>query len=80
MFEAAELEKDTNVRGSIQKLDIAMEYYVSSLNGRETREARENLEAAQREYKKLKEDLRVQERLEEEKKNDESETKQNADS
>ena len=49
MFEASQQEKNTDLSGSIQKLDIAIEYYLSSLDGRETREARENLEAAQKE-------------------------------
>lgn len=80
MFESAQQDKNTNLSGSIQKLDIAIEYYLSSLNGRETREARENLETAQKEYKKLKEDLRVQERLEEEKKEEESDTNEDKNS
>ncbi|MDD2745330.1 MAG: hypothetical protein PHU93_02220 [Candidatus Gracilibacteria bacterium] len=81
MFKAAQQEKNTNLSGSIQKLDIAIEYYLSSLNGRETREARENLEVAQKEYKKLKEDLRVQERLEkEEEEEEQQDTKQDVNS
>lgn len=81
MFKTAQQEKNTNLSGSIQKLDIAIEYYLSSLNGRETREARENLEAAQKEYKKLKEDLRVQERLEkEEEEEEQQDTKQDVNS
>lgn len=70
LFEAANRERDTSLTGSIQKLDSAIDRYLDSLNLRETPEARENLEAAQKALKLLKTESSIEKKVKEEEQKD----------
>ncbi len=78
-FQSSMKEKETNLSGSIEKMDSAIDWYLESLNFHESREARENLKAAQNELRKLKEESSVNEQKKKEeeppKENDSKNTK-----
>lgn len=79
LYEKAQDERETSLSGSILTMDQAITSYLASLGLRETREARANLETAQKEYRKLKEAEAMKRRTEEEQKKEEGKS-ENGDS
>lgn len=62
LYERAQSERETSLTGSILTMDQAITSYLASLGLRDTREARANLEVAQKELRKLKEAEAMQRR------------------
>lgn len=68
LYSKAQDERETSLTGSILTMDQAITSYLASLGLRDTREARANLETAQKELRKLKEAEAMKRRTEEEQK------------
>lgn len=72
LYERAQDERETSLSGAILTMDQAITSYLASLGLRDTREARANLEVAQKELRKLKEAEAIERRTQEEEKKEES--------
>ncbi len=70
LYQRADSDADKSLSGSILLLDRAIDEYLESLDIRETREARENLETAQKELRRLKEEQSFKDKTEEEEKSE----------
>lgn len=76
LYERAQNERETSLSGAILTMDQAITSYLASLGLRDTREARANLEAAQKELRKLKEAEAIERRTAEEEQQEDTEESQ----